>query len=126
MERDHTHIGAEQPKSKSVLRESPTGTMTAIITALVVAAKTIGVDIPAELAVAIVVVPAFLISAFKPRWARAHGVFYRHPAAFTAAATTVIAFVAGQFGIEMESSQVATFVGGLTAAVGLLTPRDGS
>jgi hypothetical protein len=126
MERDHVHIGAEPVKSKSVLRENPTGVLAAVISALVVGLSAVGVSIPGEVAAAVVVIPAFLLSAFKPRWARAHGIFYRHPAAFTAAATTLIAFIAARLGVEIDGGQVAVFVGGLTALVGLLTPRDGS
>jgi hypothetical protein len=90
-----------------------------------VGAQALGLDLSPVLATAIVIVPAFIVSYLKPRWAKTNGLWYNHPAAATAAAATIVVAVAQAFGVtDLDATVVTAIIGGLTAIVGILTPRS--
>jgi hypothetical protein len=102
-----------------------TATLSAVAGLLTLLALQFGVDVPAGVAAAAVALVAIAVSAVAPRWAQARGVLLdAHPAAVTAAATTLIVWLAPLVGLSLSESEAVILVTGLTAIVGSLTPRS--
>jgi hypothetical protein len=102
----------------------PTGALAGLIALVALAATQLGVEIPATVATALIVVPAGVVSYFWPRWAKDRGVFYRHPAALSGAAAALVVWGAGLAGHEVSTDTAIAIVGGLTALVSIATPRQ--
>jgi hypothetical protein len=114
--------GATVARINQVAR--PTGLLAALIGIVVLVAEQLGVNLSPILASAIVILPAGVMSYLKPRWATDAGIFYRHPAAISGAAVTILVALAGVFGVEITSEAAVTIVAGITAAVSVGTPRN--
>ena len=67
--------------AQRALTEHPTATTAAATTVLVWAAQLLGVDLPAEVAVSIVMLVTVLVSAFTPRFDSASALADNDPAA---------------------------------------------
>jgi hypothetical protein len=102
-----------------------TATLSAVAGLLTLLALRFGVDVPAGVAAAAVALVAIAVSAVAPRWARARGILLdAHPAAVTAAGTTLVVWLAPLVGFSLSESEAVILVTGLTAIVGSLTPRS--
>jgi hypothetical protein len=102
-----------------------TATLSAIAGLLTLLALQFGVDVPAGVAAAAVALVAIAVSAVAPRWAQARGVLLdAHPAAVTAAGTTLVVWLAPLVGFQLSEADAVILVAGLTAFVGSLTPRS--
>ena len=102
----------------------PTGTLAAIITVVLLVASQLGLQLSPEIATAIVILPAGIVSYFLPRWAKKRGVFFSHPAAVSGAAATLLIWVGALAGVELDTATALAIVGGITALVSIFTPRD--
>lgn len=102
----------------------PTGTLAAIITVLLLVASQLGLELSPEIATALVIVPAGVVSYFLPRWAEKRGILFSHPAALSGAAATLLVWVGTLAGIDVDTATALAIVGGVTALVSIFTPRD--
>lgn len=107
------------------VRARLTATLSAIAGLITLLALHFGVDIPAGVAAALIALVAIVVSYFAPRWAEARGILLDgHPAAVTAALTTVVVWLAPLVGISLSETDTVMLVAGFTAIVGSFTPRS--
>jgi hypothetical protein len=101
-----------------------TATLAAIAGLVTLLALHFGLEIPTNVAAAMVAIVAIVVSYFAPRWAEARGILLdAHPAAVTAALVMVAVWLAPLVGLTLSESDAVILVSGLTAIVGSLTPR---
>ncbi|HTU15628.1 MAG TPA: hypothetical protein VMF31_10545 [Solirubrobacterales bacterium] len=127
-------IGIHEPSlpiaAPSII-ESPTATLTSFISLVMAFVVGFGGDVSWYWVAAPIIVGAGILSAFNPRWAEAHGVFYRHPALFTAALGYLIMLAAELLNqwagtsIPITDDLGALVIGALTAIVGFAFPKNG-
>jgi hypothetical protein len=101
---------------------TPTALFGAISGLIVVLGLNLGIDIGPELAAAIVMVAAGIISLLNPRWAQARGIFVKRPAAWSGAAATILVALAPLAGVELNAQEAASLVAVVIALVGANTP----
>jgi hypothetical protein len=102
----------------------PTATLAAIISVVLLGAEQLGVEMTPVIASALVIFPAAIVSYLKPRWARDRGIFTEHPAALSGSAATLLVWVGNLLGAEISTEAAIAIVGGITALVGIATPRQ--
>lgn len=101
---------------------APTALLGAITGLIVVLGLKVGIHVDPELAAAAVLVPALIVSYLNPRWASAHGVFVKRPAAWAGALTTLLVFLAPLADVQLDSQEAAAIVAAVIGIVGGLTP----
>jgi hypothetical protein len=101
----------------------PTATLAALISVLLVGAQQLGLELSPVVATALVIFPAAVVSYVKPRWSRQRGILVEHPAALSGSAATLLVWGASLLGVEIPTETAVAIVGGITALVGIATPR---
>lgn len=101
----------------------PTATLAAVISIVLLGAEQLGLELSPVVATSLIIFPAAVLSYYKPRWAQARGILVEHPAALSGSAATLIVWVASLLGAEISSETAVAIVGGITALVGIATPR---
>jgi hypothetical protein len=122
-ERVNTNYEGAEMQEKFNKSARPTGSLAALIGILILVAEGFGVSLDPVVASAIIIIPAGLVSYFKPYWAKKNGVFYRHPAAFAGAITTIAVILAELAGLDIDATDAATITAGTTFLISLFTPR---
>ena len=115
----------QSPVTPSII-ESPTATITGLITACFALLIAGGFDVPWLLVAAGIIVPCGIVSVINPRWANDRGIFFRRPALFTAAFAYLVVFFAGVFGANIDQSLIYVIIGGVTTIVGFTFPKNGN
>lgn len=115
----------QTPVKPSII-ESPTATITGLITGLFALLVAGGFDVPWLLVAAGIIVPCGIVSVISPRWANDRGVFFRRPALFTAAFSYLVIFFAGLFGANIDQSMIYLIIGTVTTIVGFIFPKNGN
>lgn len=125
--RGKTRVGAklaQAPVSPSLI-ESPTATITGLITFLAAVLLVAGANVPWLLVAAAVILPCGIVSALNPRWAADRGIFFRRPALFTAAFGYLVVFAVGALGGTIDDAVIYVIIGGITTLVGFAFPKNG-
>lgn len=113
------------PVSPSLI-QSPTATITGLIAFVSAILIILQVDVSAVAVAAGVIVPCGIVSAFNRRWATDRGLFFQHPALFTASLGYLIWFgAAAIFGLSLDQSIVYVVIGGAASLIGFMFPKNG-
>ena len=101
---------------------TPSALLGAVAGLLTVFALQAGVNLSAEVASAIVLIVAVIISYANPRWAKSRGIFVRRPAAWSGAAATLLVFLAPLADIDLSPETATILVATVIGLVGGATP----
>lgn len=95
---------------------------TALASIIALIATKFGLDIPNGVIVAAVGLTGIITAYFSPGWAGKVGL-KAYPAGFTAAVTTILAWLLPVVGVhDFSQADLVVLIGGLTLLVGLFTP----